>query len=73
MNIWIIETEDRQGRAFLDLAEESGPKKTSHDAFLRSGQFTSNLSRRGPSQSRCHPRRRNDDARRVIRKTTQGT
>ena len=30
---WIIETEDREGRAFLNLADELGPKKTSHDAF----------------------------------------
>jgi hypothetical protein len=32
-DIWIIETEDREGRAFLDLADEPGPKKTSRDAF----------------------------------------
>jgi len=32
-DIWIIETEDRQGRAFLDLVDEIGPQKASRDAF----------------------------------------
>jgi hypothetical protein len=32
-DIWIVETEDRQGRAFLDIVEEPGPIKTSREAF----------------------------------------
>lgn len=32
-DIWIVETEDKNGRAFLDTVEEPSPQKTSRSVF----------------------------------------